>query len=133
MTEPARPSLPSRLVASGPAIGAGLAIAMPTALAVQVLTSKDGPSGAVAALVTALYAVAVAVTGAAIGRGRSTTPTADAALAGIVVYAVVQLIALARLLTDDATVTWIALPFFGAIAAAIAVATATVARSRRPS
>ena len=131
-TESPRPTSDrrARLAAIAPGVGAGLALALPAAIAGQVFGDGSGASGPGAGFIVVVYAVAAGVAGWTVGRGTSRSPMADGAVAAVVIYAVVQAIALVRLVATDGDVAWAALPFFTLLAAALGVFGATLSSGR---
>jgi hypothetical protein len=99
-----------RLVATG--TGVALAVAMPAALAAQVIDALDESTGtpiAVLLLAPAVLAGAF-VGGVVVGRRRPPHAVALGAVSGLLALSVVLGLGVARRLVADEVVTWSAVP-----------------------
>ena len=119
--------------------GVALAIAVPAALLGQGLTAGDvidADSGWLAPFVLAVL-IGLGVGGAMAARSSETTPLRDGALAAVLAFAVLQVIAVARILIAGDDVAWLQLVFnallsatAGALGAMVALRRAEVAAQR---
>lgn len=121
----------------GGAVGLGvlaaLAVAVPAVVGAQVIDSaRDGRAGAWLFAVLGLIVVGFAVGGHVAARRRPAVPLLNGVATGIAAYAVVQTLAIVRLLINGDEVTWAAVPLFVLVAAAAGLVGALVADARTP-
>jgi membrane associated rhomboid family serine protease len=119
-----------RLVATG--TGVALAVAMPAALAAQVIDALDESTGtptAVLLLAPAVLAGAF-VGGVVVGRHRPPHAVALGAVAGLLALGVVLALGVARRLVADEVVAWSAVPAWLVAGAALGALGALPARRR---
>lgn len=113
---------------------AGVGIAGPAVIVIQILNetgSADASSPAAVAIVVAM-AIALGVAGFVAATRALAAPLANGMTAALAAYGVVQVIAVVRLLILGDPVRWVAIPFFALLAAAIGVIGATIADLRSP-
>lgn len=116
------------------AIGSGaattLAIAVPATLLAQVLDRENRAGSGTVVGVFVVILVAFGVGGFVAARRAPSKATSASAGAAVIAFAVVQGIALIRLLAQDEPIAWAAIPVFALIVTAVALA-GGLAASRR--
>lgn len=127
-----RPGLFSPL-AIGAGVLAALAVAVPAVLIGQIVDAiSDDGAGSLLFVVLGLVVVAFGVGGFVAARRHPMVPLANGAAAALGAYAVVQIIAVIRLIVAGDDVAWAAVPLFTLVAILAGVIGATVADTRHP-
>ena len=123
-----------------PAVGIGALVALAVAVPTAVLAQALDEAGTVEDDSTWLIVLFVVVLGGMIAGGyvaatrRADAPLTNSALAALAAYLLVQTIAAIRLVVNDDSVAWAAIPFFALLCAAAGMTGGLLAdhRARKP-